>query len=92
MLGEVERGGKLVRPDGGAKPGDAIVMTKWAGLEGGTSIIAREKGGEELAGIFGKDFVEKAASLIDYISVVPEAILAAEFGVNAMHDPTEGGE
>ncbi|AMQ19479.1 AIR synthase family protein [Thermococcus peptonophilus] len=87
MLGEVERG-KLVRPDG-AKPGDAIVMTKWAGLEG-TSIIAREKG-EELAGIFGKDFVEKAASLIDYISVVPEAILAAEFGVNAMHDPTEGG-
>jgi hydrogenase expression/formation protein HypE len=87
MLGEVERK-KLVRPDG-ARPGDAIVMTKWAGLEG-TSIIAREKR-DELVSVFGKAFVERAASLIDYISVVPDAMIAADFGVNAMHDPTEGG-
>ncbi|MBP1912880.1 AIR synthase family protein [Thermococcus stetteri] len=87
MLGEVERE-KLVRPDG-AKPGDAIVMTKWAGLEG-TSIIARERR-KELSTVFGEDFVDRAASLIEYISVVPEAMVAADFGVNAMHDPTEGG-
>jgi len=87
MFGEVERE-KLVRPDG-ARPGDAIIMTKWAGLEG-TSIIARGKR-EELASAFGEDFVERAASLVEYISIIPEATMAAEFGVDAMHDPTEGG-
>ncbi|ASJ00547.1 AIR synthase family protein [Thermococcus gorgonarius] len=86
MLGEKE--GNPIRPNN-AKPGDAIVMTKWAGLEG-TSIIARENR-KELEDVFGRDFVERAASLLDYISIVPEAIVAAEFGVNAMHDPTEGG-
>ncbi|ASJ02669.1 hydrogenase [Thermococcus profundus] len=86
MLGEVEKE-KLVRSDG-ARPGDAIVMTKWAGLEG-TSIIAREKR-EELASAFGGDFVERASSLIDYISIVPEATVLRDYA-NAMHDPTEGG-
>ncbi len=87
MFGDVERG-NLVRPDG-ARPGDAIVMTKWAGLEG-TSIIAREKR-EELENVFGREFIEKAAALVEYISVVPEAMISSRFGVNAMHDPTEGG-
>lgn len=87
MLGEVERE-KLVRPDG-AKPGDAIILTKWAGLEG-TSIIAHEKGGE-LEKVFGREFVEKAKSFIEMISVVKDALLANEIGVHAMHDPTEGG-
>ena len=48
MLGEVERG-KLVTSNG-AKPGDAIILTKWAGLEG-TSIIASERA-EELERAF----------------------------------------
>ncbi|MDK2914470.1 MAG: hydrogenase expression/formation protein HypE [Thermococcaceae archaeon] len=87
MLGEVERE-NLVRPDG-AKPGDAIILTKWAGLEG-TSIIAHEKGGE-LEKVFGREFVEKAKSFIEMISVVKDALLANEIGVHAMHDPTEGG-
>lgn len=86
MLGEAERE-KLVTSDG-AKPGDAIVMTKWAGLEG-TSIIAREREGE-LREVFGESFVERAKALIDYISVLPEAALIREFA-DAMHDPTEGG-
>ncbi len=46
MLGEVEKGGKLVTSNGGAKAGDSIILTKWAGLEGGTSIIASERGGK----------------------------------------------
>ncbi|EEB73182.1 AIR synthase family protein [Thermococcus sp. AM4] len=84
MLGEAE---KLVRPDG-AKPEDAIIMTKWAGLEG-TAIIASERE-DELKEIFGEALVERAKSLLEYLSVVPEAMLLRNFA-DAMHDPTEGG-
>ena len=84
MLGEAE---KLVRPDG-AKPGDAIVMTKWAGLEG-TSIIAEELR-ERLSPILGEELLERASALIDYLSVLPEARVLRNVA-NAMHDPTEGG-
>ncbi|WP_258084333.1 AIR synthase family protein [Thermococcus thermotolerans] len=87
MLGEVERE-KLVTSNG-AKPGDAIIVTKWAGLEG-TSIIASERSGE-LERAFGREFVEKARSFIEMISVVEDALTANEVGVHAMHDPTEGG-
>ncbi len=87
MLGEVERG-KLVTSNG-AKPGDAIILTKWAGLEG-TSIIASERA-EELERAFGRDFLERAKSFIEMISVVEDAMTAAQIGVHAMHDPTEGG-
>ncbi|WP_099211693.1 AIR synthase family protein [Thermococcus henrietii] len=84
MLGEAER---LVRTDG-AKPGDAIVMTKWAGIEG-TAIIAEELRGR-LAPILGEEFLEVASSLIEYLSVLPEARILRKVA-NAMHDPTEGG-
>lgn len=87
MLGEVEKG-KLVTSNG-AKAGDSIILTKWAGLEG-TSIIASERG-EELEKAFGWAFVERAASFIGMISVVEDALTANEIGVHAMHDPTEGG-
>ncbi|WP_297417586.1 AIR synthase family protein [Thermococcus sp.] len=87
MLGEVEKS-KLVTSNG-AKPGDAIILTKWAGLEG-TSIIASEKSGE-LEKAFGREFVKSAKSFIEVISVVEDALTAAEIGVHAMHDPTEGG-
>jgi len=87
MLGEVERE-KLVTSNG-AEPGDAIIVTKWIGLEG-TSIIASERG-EELKGAFGREFVERAKGFIKMISVVEDALTANEFGVHAMHDPTEGG-
>ncbi|ASJ09275.1 hydrogenase [Thermococcus siculi] len=87
MLGEVERE-KLVTSNG-AKAGDAIILTKWAGLEG-TAIIASERG-EELEREFGREFVERAKSFIEMISVVEDALTANEIGVHAMHDPTEGG-
>lgn len=79
---------KLIKTSG-ARPGDEIVMTKWAGIEG-TSIIAREKE-EELYTRYSKEFVTNAKSLIESISVVPEAKIASSFGVSAMHDITEGG-
>ncbi|ASJ12542.1 AIR synthase family protein [Thermococcus thioreducens] len=87
MLGEVDQE-KLVTSNG-AKPGDAVIVTKWAGLEG-TSIIASERSGE-LERAFGREFVEKARSFIEMISVVEDALTANEVGVHAMHDPTEGG-
>ncbi|AFL96141.1 hydrogenase expression/formation protein HypE 3 [Thermococcus cleftensis] len=87
MLGEVERE-KLVTSNG-ARAGDAIILTKWAGLEG-TAIIASERG-EELEGVLGREIVERARSFIEMISVVEDALTANSVGVHAMHDPTEGG-
>ena len=73
----------------GAKAGQDILVTKWIGIEG-TSIIAKEKE-EELRSRFSGDFVERAKGFDAYLSVLPEAALAVEFGISAMHDVTEGG-
>lgn len=73
----------------GAKIGDDVVMTKWAGLEG-TSIIAKDLE-NDLINVLNKDELISAQSLIKYISVVPEGVLAGRYGVNSMHDITEGG-
>ena len=35
--------------------------------------------------------MERAKGFDTYLSVLPEAALAAEFGISAMHDVTEGG-
>ena len=91
MLGEVEKD-KLVTT-GGARVGDAVVMTKGVPLEG-AAIIAREKEAELRArGVRGA-VIERAKRLLRSpgISVAPEAEIACEVGtVHAMHDPTEGG-
>lgn len=71
------------------KPGDDIVVTKWIGLEG-TSIAAKEKE-SLLLEHFAPPFVETAKKFDQYFSVIPEAKIAAEWGVSAMHDITEGG-
>jgi hydrogenase maturation factor len=88
MMGEAPKD-KYVTT-GGAKPGDAIILTKGVGIEG-TAILAgdlekilREKGIEEI--------LLSAQSMIERISVVPEAMKAVEVGgVHSLHDPTEGG-
>lgn len=73
----------------GAKSGDSIVLTKSAGMEG-TSIVAYDKE-EELAGFLGKELLDEAKSFMNSISVIKEGLIAADFGVSAMHDVTEGG-
>ncbi len=73
----------------GARTGDDVIMTKWAGLEG-TSIIATDLG-KDLSNVLSEDELISAQTLINKISVVPEGIIAGEFGVNSMHDVTEGG-
>jgi len=74
---------------GGARSGDALVMTKSAALEG-TAIIAAERE-DALIGRFGREAIERAKSFSMDISVVREGVLAGSFGVRAMHDATEGG-
>jgi len=76
---------------GGARPGDLVVMTKTAGIEG-TSILAAEKAAA-LQPYLDESLLREARDLrhTPGISVVQEALLAAEHGVTAMHDPTEGG-
>lgn len=73
----------------GAKPGDAVIMTKTAGIEG-TAIIAHDRE-EELLRIFDKETINNAKSFVDRISVVKEGVIAGSFGVSSMHDVTEGG-
>lgn len=75
-------------PTGGLSVGDEIVMTKWAGIEG-TSIIATKKA-DILRKTLPEELIKTAASYKKYLSVVPEAAVAAS-AATAMHDVTEGG-
>lgn len=91
MLGEVAKD-KLVTT-GGARIGDAVVMTKGVPLEG-AAIIAREKEAELRARGVRAAVIRKARGFLRApgISVLPEAEIACELAtVHAMHDPTEGG-
>ncbi len=75
-----------VLPTGGAAPGDRVILTKGAGIEG-TAILASD---------FGSDLDVSAEVLaggeafFDDISVIAEAEIVGE-SATAMHDPTEGG-
>ena len=71
------------------KAGDAIIMTKTAGIEG-TGIIARDYE-NELAPVLSQDEQEHAKKLLSKVSVVKEGIIAGRLGTHGMHDITEGG-
>lgn len=86
-VGKVKKG-YLIRT-GGARPGMDVIITKWVGLEG-TSIIAKEREAELLTR-YPHMLVETARNFDAYLSVLPEARIAVECGVSAMHDVTEGG-
>lgn len=73
----------------GAKPGDSVIMTKSAGMEG-TAIIANDFA-HRLTGIIDNDQIHYAQNFMDSISVVKEGVLAGQFGATSMHDITEGG-
>jgi len=91
MLGEVAKD-KLVTT-GGAKVGDAVVLTKGVPLEG-AAIIAREREVELRARGVPASVVARAKGLLRRpgLSVLAEAEIACELAtVHAMHDPTEGG-
>lgn len=85
--------GKLKKADiittSNISPGEEIVMTKWAGLEG-TTIIAQDKY-KELLTKYTKEFIDGAVALKGYLSIIPEAKIGKQMGVSSMHDVTEGG-
>lgn len=72
-----------------AKPGQDIVISKWIGLEG-TSYLAALKE-EELKKRYPAYMIDEAKAFDQYLSVIPEASVAAKYGVRAMHDASEGG-
>jgi hydrogenase expression/formation protein HypE len=89
MLGEVDK--ERLVTTGGARPGDALVLTKGVPVEG-TSIIARTRAADLRARGYDEAWLARARGLLGHLSVVPEARLATELvSVHAMHDPTEGG-
>ncbi len=90
MLGEVAPDACL--STSGARPGDALILTKGIAVEG-TAIIANEKRAE-LAGTMDAAELDRCAAMLHDpgIGVVPDAECAiAAGGVHALHDPTEGG-
>lgn len=90
MLGEMNK--SQLKPSCGAKAGDELLMTKWAGIEG-TAIMAQEKE-TELRRHFAPELLRRARNYLHDpgISVVREALLVnGSAGVHALHDPTEGG-
>lgn len=74
---------------GGAKIGDDIIVTGFAGIEG-TGILSI-KYCNYLERKLPADIIDIGKNMIKSISVVDAGILAGQFGVNAMHDATEGG-
>ena len=72
----------------GAQPGDLILLTRAAGIEG-TGILASDFG-EELADVVAADSLDSARRFTGEVGVVDAALAIREFAT-AMHDPTEGG-
>jgi len=87
-VGVTEKGNYVTAA--GAKEGDKLLLTKSAGIEG-TAIIASDRE-KQLKKVITQQTLDRAKRYFDSISVVKEAIIAFKTGgVNAMHDPTEGG-
>lgn len=73
----------------GAKLEDEIVVTKLLCMEG-TSIIVNDYL-DRVKDVLTYEEIEEAKDYVNGISVVKEGRIAGEFGVNSMHDITEGG-
>lgn len=70
-------------------PGDYILMTKTAGLEG-TGIIATDLE-DQLKGYLTEEEIAHAKALLSDVSVIKEGVAAGKIGTHGMHDITEGG-
>lgn len=101
-FGVVEKGSPV--PLGRAMPGDKLIITKTAGIEG--SFIAANEHGDKLKGIIPDEYIEEAKTYSELISVVKEGTILGRLQsasgelredgfprscVNLMHDVTEGG-
>jgi hydrogenase expression/formation protein HypE len=73
----------------GGRPGEALVLTKTAGIEG-TAILAADLA-DRVRGAVDDATLARARTFIERISVVPDGRIGARCGATAMHDVTEGG-
>jgi hydrogenase expression/formation protein HypE len=88
ILGLTEKGCYVTAA--GAKPGDQLILTKSAGIEG-TAILATDRE-QALKETMSSTMLQAAKDFYSQISVVKDALTAYKTGgVHAMHDPTEGG-
>lgn len=91
LIGDVPQ--EALVATGGARVGDAVLITKAVGIEG-TSIIAREMAEDLREKGLSEDLILRAQHFLfdPGIGVYHEALAAAETGwVNSMTDATEGG-
>lgn len=72
----------------GMRPGDEIVMTKYAAVEG-TTILAEDFA--ERLHCVPAELMQAARTLSGSLSIVAESKIAMQYGATAMHDVTEGG-
>lgn len=80
----------LVRVEG-VREGDAILMSKYAGIEG-TAVLTSDFRHVLKSRGLSEEVLDLGERMIDEVSVVEEAgLLSTANLVNAMHDPTEGG-
>lgn len=80
---EIEISPKNIRPN------QDIILTKWIGIEGTRIIYDNKK--DDILEVYTEAFLEQAVGDLSELSVVKEARIAMEFGVNYMHDVAEGG-
>lgn len=71
------------------KAGQKIIMTKYAAVEAGYRIYLNK--GENLLEKYQKVYVNKIGKYAEKLSALPEAAVAIEHGVAAMHDLSVGG-
>lgn len=85
----IAREGKngLISPRG-MREGDALIMSKHAGLEG-ANILADHM--ENVSAVLNQEEIEEAHTFAEMTCVVKEGLFAADNGATAMHDATEGG-
>ncbi len=75
----------------GTRPGDRVIMTKVAAIEG-TAILSTDFREILLKRGIKEEILESAKRFIKDVSVVKEALALAERRITtSMHDPTEGG-
>ncbi len=101
-FGVVEKGSPV--PLGHAMPGDKLIITKTAAIEG--SFIAANEHADKLIGKIPAEYIEEAKTYSELISVVKEGTILGPLAssdystrydgfprscVNLMHDVTEGG-
>jgi hydrogenase expression/formation protein HypE len=88
IVGITEKGKYVTAAN--AKAGDRLILTKSAGIEG-TAILASDRE-DQLKNVLDREMLQNAKEFYRQISVVKDALTAFKTGgVNAMHDPTEGG-